>query len=204
MTLQLKKHFKRSDICYKIVYLLACMAMAFFLFKLIWSCSAVIYFSTRTNDEVKVIDTGNAFQVKLLSGYIKMSYLEFPAKILINPPEGKTLAITYIALTVITSYIPYSLIFIWLIMILGKVRGAETPFLIDIVPKIKNIGFTFLYIGVFSKLIYQIAISKIVFDKVFFNISIIWPETFFGLLLLLLCDIFIKGCELQQQVDETL
>ena len=99
---------------------------------------------------------------------------------------------------------PYLLIVCFLMRILRSIAKAHTPFLPEAVNSIRYMGYCFLVMGLLGKLVYQVAISVAVFGELFFENPIQWKEVFFAVLLLLLADIYKRGCALQQESDETL
>lgn len=152
-----------------------------------------------------MVDTGSAFQVRApWGGVMRMSYLEFPDRFYQELPDGRTFLFTFVLVAILTRTLPYLLIVCFLMRILRSIAKAHTPFLPKAVDSIRYIGYCFLVMGLLGKLIYQSVISVAVFGELFFENPIQWKEVFFAVLLLLLADIYKRGCALQQESDETL
>ena len=152
-----------------------------------------------------MLDTGSAFQVTApWGGVIRMSYLEFPGRFYQILPDGVTFLFVVTLTGILTRTVPYLLIVCFLMRILRSIAKAHTPFLPKAANSIRYIGYCFLVMGLLGKLIYQSVISVAVFGELFFENPIQWKEVFFAVLLLLLADIYKRGCALQQESDETL
>lgn len=79
-----------------------------------------------------------------------------------------------------------------------------SPFIPEIAEQIRWIGKVSLFIGLFGKFIIQVGMGAIIYHIFFFQnpMKMSWILT--GLILLLVSDIFNKGCALQKEADETL
>ena len=189
---------------YNWVYFFSCVLLIGLCLSLVWTGAVIIYFGIHPG-EIRVLDTGSAFQVTApWGGVIRMSYLEFPRRFYQTLPDGVTFLFVVTLTGILTRTVPYLLIVCFLMRILRSIAKAHTPFLPKAANSIRYIGYCFLVMGLLRKLIYQSVISVAVFGELFFENPIQWKEVFFAVLLLLLADIYKRGCALQQESDETL
>lgn len=189
---------------YNWVYFFSCVLLVGLCLSLVWAGAVIIYFGIHP-EEIQVVDTGSAFQVRApWGGVMRMSYLEFPGWFYQELPDGRTFLFTFVLAAILTRTLPYLLIVCFLMRILRSIAKAHTPFLPKAVDSILYMGYCFLAMGLLGKLIYQSVISTVVFGELFFDNPIQWKEVFFSVLLLLLADIYKRGCVLQQESDETL
>ena len=189
---------------YNWVYFFSCVLLIGLCLSLVWTGAVIIYFGIHPG-EIRVLDTGSAFQVTApWGGVIRMSYLEFPGRFCQTLPDGVTFLFVVTLTGILTRTVPYLLIVCFLMRILRSIAKAHTPFLPKAANSIRYIGYCFLVMGLLGKLIYQSVISVAVFGELFFENPIQWKEVFFAVLLLLLADIYKRGCALQQESDETL
>ena len=189
---------------YNWVYFFSCVLLIGLCLSLVWTGAVIIYFGIHPG-EIRVLDTGSAFQVTApWGGVIRMSYLEFPGRFYQTLPDGVTFLFVVTLTGILTRTLPYLLIVCFLMRILRSIAKAHTPFLPKAADSIRYIGYCFLVMGLLGKLIYQSVISVAVFGELFFENPIQWKEVFFAVLLLLLADIYKRGCALQQESDETL
>ncbi len=167
---------------YNWVYFFSSVLLIGLCLSLVWTGAVIIYFGIHPG-EIQVVDTGSAFQV--------------------TAPWGGFLFV--VTLTgILTRTVPYLLIVCFLMRILRSIAKAHTPFLPKAADSIRYMGYCFLAMGLLGKLVYQVAVSTAVFGELFFENPIQWKEVFFAVLLLLLADIYKRGCALQQESDETL
>ena len=189
---------------YNWVYFFSCVLLIGLCLSLVWTGAVIIYFGIHPG-EIRVLDTGSAFQgTAPWGGVIRMSYLEFPGRFYQTLPDGVTFLFVVTLTGILTRTGPYLLIVCFLMRILRSIAKAHTPFLPKAANSIRYIGYCFLVMGLLGKLIYQSVISVAVFGELFFENPIQWKEVFFAVLLLLLADIYKRGCALQQESDETL
>ena len=189
---------------YNWVYFFSSVLLIGLCLSLVWTGAVSIYFGIHPG-EIQVVDTGSAFQVTApWGGAIRMSYLEFPGRFYQTLPDGVTFLFVVTLTGILTRTVPYLLIVCFLMRILRSIAKAHTPFLPKAADSIRYIGYCFLAMGLLGKLVYQVAVSTAVFGELFFENPIQWKEVFFAVLLLLLADIYKRGCALQQESDETL
>ena len=189
---------------YNWVYFFSCVLLIGLCLSLVWAGAVIIYFGIHPG-EIRVLDTGSAFQVTApWGGVIRMSYLEFPGRFYQTLPDGGIFLFVVTLTGILTRTVPYLLIVCFLMRILRSIAKAHTPFLPKAADSIRYMGYCFLAMGLLGKLVYQVAVSTAVFGELFFENPIQWKEVFFAVLLLLLADIYKRGCALQQESDETL
>ena len=189
---------------YNWVYFFSCVLLIGLCLSLVWTGAVIIYFGIHPG-EIRVLDTGSAFQVTApWGGVIRMSYLEFPGRFYQELPDGFAFVLGFGLTATLTRTVPYLLIICFLMRILRSIAKAHTPFLPEAVDSIRYMGYCFLVMGLLGKLVYQAAVSLTVFGEMFFDNPVQWKEVFFAVLLLLLADIYKRGCALQQESDETL
>lgn len=189
---------------YNWAYFFSCILLIGLCLSLIWTGAVVIYFGMHP-EEIQVADTGSAFQVTApWGGVMRMDYLEFPGRFYQELPDGFAFVLGFGLTATLTRTVPYLLIICFLMRILRSIAKAHTPFLPEAVDSIRYMGYCFLVMGLLGKLVYQAAVSLTVFGEMFFDNPVQWKEVFFAVLLLLLADIYKRGCALQQESDETL
>lgn len=149
-----------------------------------------------------VTDTGAGLKFNLLLGYAQLSAQHLPAGY--AQVNGKLFAISFLLLSLITDKLP--LFIVWrytykMMKILGK---AHSPFVPETADCVAWIGRVILWMGLLRNLIMQAGISLSVYHQLYFNNPIEYVWIFAGLIILLISDIFRRGCVLQQDADETL
>lgn len=160
---------------------------------------------SRPASETVIMDSGSHLWFYILDG----SFARFPKEFLpftvdTATVNGQVFAASFILLTLVSEKVPLLFILWKGYRILRIMRHSYSPFMPEIAGHICWIGRTALFIGFFKKLILQGGMSLIIdHDFMFENpMEISWILT--GLILLLVSDIYKRGCALQKEVDETL
>lgn len=149
-----------------------------------------------------VADTGAGLRFDLLIGYAQLSAQHLPADY--AQVNGKLFAVSYLLLLLFVDKLPVLVIWRYANKMMKTLGKAHSPFVPEIADCVVWIGRVILAMGFFQKLVMQAGISLIVYHKLYFNnpIELVW--VFVGLIILLIGDIFKRGCVLQQDADETL
>lgn len=116
----------------------------------------------------------------------------------------KLFAVSFNLLLLITEVLPKLFVMLLARRLLKEITASYTPFT-DKTPKlIRSAGMILLLKGALGKLILQVGLNFINFRRLSFvnPYEINW--ILIGLFILLLADVFAKGCALQQEFDETL
>lgn len=180
-----------------------------YLFLFIWNFLAnligLVSILSRPASETEIMDSGSHLWFYFLDGL----YVQFPKEFLPFPVDtatvnGQVFAASYLLL-ILASYKLPMLFILWKgFCILRVMRHSYSPFMPEIARHICWIGRIALFIGFFEKLIVQAGMALIMYNKFVFEnpMEISWILT--GLILLLVSDIYKRGCALQKEVDETL
>lgn len=189
---------------YNWMYFFSCVLLIGLCLSLVWT-GAVLIYGGLYPEKIEMADTGSAFVGTVpWGGSIMLDYREFPGRFYQTLPDGGIFLFVVTLTGILTRTVPYLLIVCFLMQILRSIAKAHTPFLPKAADSIRYMGYCFLAMGLLGKLVYQVAVSTAVFGELFFENPIQWKEVFFAVLLLLLADIYKRGCALQQESDETL
>lgn len=152
--------------------------------------------------EIVVSDTGSGLRFDLLAGYANLSAEYLPADYTV--PDGKLFAVTYLLLDLITDQLPRLLI-LWLAgKMLNQIGKSHSPFIPEAADYVKWIGRIIMLMGLFRNLLMQAGISVIVYHQISLRNPIDFSWILVGLIVLLVGDIFKRGCVLQKDADEML
>ena len=160
---------------------------------------------SRPAAQTEIMDTGTHLWFYIMDG----NFVRFPKEYLpfeVDAPsvDGKLFAAAFLLLTFIANKLPIFFI-VWKgYRILRAMKRSYTPFVPEIAGHICWIGRTALFIGLFGNLTIQGGMSLVFQHKFGFMNPTEVSWTLAGLILLLVSDIFKRGCTLQKEVDETL
>ena len=180
-------------------------ALYFFLLLLIVEILIYIPFllnSLFSSQAADIINTGFSYRFDLPIGFGEINFNNLYLGKEIN--NSSLFIFSSILAGIITSRIPMILILVYGIKIVRAFTTFETPFSPKIPIYIRNIGNIFIVIGFLGKLVMQLLINLITFNKVYFNNPIDIKFLIIGVIVILLSDIFKRGVILQQNDDETL
>lgn len=152
---------------------------------------------TLTNSGRCYMEDGLGFNQVPLE-YLAMTEDDFPI-------ENERLFIgSFYLLITLTDSLPVLLILIQACRLLKEISSCYTPFTEKTTKLIHSAGMIMLLKGALGKLILQVLMTRINFHRLGFvnPYDLNWIVT--GLLVLVLSDVFYKGCLLQQDADETL
>ena len=150
-----------------------------------------------------VEDTGRAWTVTYPFGSVlQVSRESIPFAM--PAPDGRTLALVSAGAGILTQNVPWLAIAGLMLRLLMRIRDGHSPFLPVTDGCIRAAGWVLLGKGIFGTLLWQVSVSLIAFQRLYFCNPFDLGEIFAGILLLFLADIFRKGCLLQQESDETL
>lgn len=160
--------------------------------------------SPKSSFHVTLTDSGRCYMKHGLGfdrvplEYLALSEDDFPI-------ENERLFIgSFQLLITLTDFLPVFLILIQACRLLKAISSSYTPFTEKTTKLIHSIGMIMLLKGALGKLILQVLMTRINFHRLGFvnPYDLNWIVT--GLLVLILSDVFYKGCLLQQDADETL
>lgn len=177
---------------------------------IIWKISAEIasagYYMMSPESSVKVINTDyGTFHIEGYGGYINISFDDLAVRAEDLPVANTQLfAASLLLLLVITHELPMLLILIQASRLLREITTSYTPFTEKTTKLIRSIGIIMLLKGFLGKLILQMGINLINFHHRWCDNPFDFTWILIGLFVLILADVFYKGCLLQQDADETL
>lgn len=172
--------------------------------KALFNLVDLIAICIRSAAETVVIKTTEGLRFDLLSGYAQLRRETMPLTTDVSDINGKVFAVTFLLLCLIAYNLPLLFIAWKGCQILYTMEHSWSPFVPEIAEHICWIGRTSLFIGLFHKLIIQIGMSAVIDHRISFNNPTELAWILAGVILLLVSDIFKKGCILQKEVDETL
>lgn len=155
-------------------------------------------------DVPEVRDAGNEFQIYVLLGDIPLGFDKEILPFADIADVDQRFAMTYLALNLAVCGLPLLFIAWKGYRILHIMESSWSPFVPEIAAHICWIGRAALFIGLFSKFIIQAGMSAVIYHMFYFCNPFEMPWILAGLILLLVSDIFRKGCILQKEADETL
>lgn len=149
-----------------------------------------------------VTDTGAGLRFDLLIGYAQLSAQHLPVDY--AQMDGKLFAISFLVLSLITDKLPLLAIWRYTYTMMKLIGKTHSPFVPKAADCMAWIGRIILCMGVLRNLLMQAGISLVVYHQLYLNNPIEFLWIFLGLIILLISDIFKRGCVLQQDADETL
>lgn len=177
-------------------------ASAVLILQVITSVIFMIHFALLSSSDIQIINNGSGYSFALPLGYARFSYEYLGRDITIQ--NTKLFCITYLIARTITTELPILIILNYFRKVLGFLKKGYSPFTLEIIRYIKKIGMGLIYMGCFSKLLLQIALNMAADGTMMFANPLQLSYIFAGFVVLLLGDIFRRGCTLQREYDETL
>lgn len=184
--------------------ILCCMYMVGTAGKVLLHLADLISICLRPAAETVVRSTTEGLRFDLLAGYAQLTRDYLPIMTDASEINGKVFAVAYLALCLIAYDLPLLFIAWKGYQILHTMERSWSPFVPEIAEHICWIGRISLFIGLFKKIIIKGGMSAIIDHKLFSGDIFDTAWILAGLILLLVSDIFKKGCSLQKEVDETL
>lgn len=188
---------------YNVCEIFVQFAIAFYIVRIIMAIVNVIYAGVQP--DITITTGGGYYEFDLPLGICRMGQEYLPAGTQI--PDNKTVCIGFLLSAVVFDFVPMLFVLNLIRKILRTFDKSHSPFVPETVVYVKKAGKILILIGVFSEL----AMKSIVWFLVFHNLSpfalpgdMQTPWIFAGVIVLLVSDIFRRGCELQQFSDETL
>lgn len=160
-------------------------------------------------EQIEIISTASGLRFNLLIGYAQLRRETMPFAADVSEINGKLFAITFIILSILVYNLPLCFIAWKSYRILHTMNHSWSPFVPEIAEHIRWIGRISIVRGLLSRLIMQVGMSLVIEHRFYFeaegDITVFeMPWILAGVVILLVSDIFKKGCVLQKEVDETL
>lgn len=166
--------------------------------------ASLISICIRPAVQPEIIRTASGLRFDLLTGYAQLRQETLPLTTDVSSINGKLFAVTFLVLSLAAYHLP-SFFIAWKgCRILHTLKHSHSPFVPEIAEHICWIGRISLFIGLFGKLIIQVGMSVVIDHRIHFDNPYEMPWLLAGVILLLVSDIFKKGCILQKEADETL
>lgn len=172
--------------------------------RLLMSLANLIFICIRPAAQTAVISTESGLRFYFLSGYAQLRRETVPIITDASAINGKIFAVTFLVLDLIAHQLPLILIAWKGCQILHIMKHSHSPFVPEVAEHICWIGRISLFTGLFGKFIIQAGMSAMIDHRFWFENPFELPWILAGLILLLVSDIFKKGCILQKEADETL
>lgn len=180
----------------------------FFSIYIIWTALVLVvnavYYGTQPLDLFQFTDNGSSYYAEGPLGYTNLSYeyLAFRSSAVISNVRLLLVSVCLI------HFLAYSIPFL-LLMNTGRrlfkiLSHSYTPFTDEVTTLLKRAGKTMIFIGIFSKLIFQVVMNIIMLHRFSYNTPYELNWLFTGVITLLLSGIFARGCQLQEEADTTL
>lgn len=166
--------------------------------------TSLISICIRPAAQTEIIRTAGGLRFDLITGYAQLRQETLPLTTDVSAINGKLFAVTFLVLSLAAYDLPLFFIAWKGYRILRTLKHSHSPFVPEIAKHIGWIGRTSLFIGLFKKLIIQVGMSAVIEHQVYFENPYEMPWLLAGVILLLVSDIFKKGCILQKESDETL
>lgn len=195
---------KRRDRHFTWTLILCCMYLVGTVGKALSHLVDLIAICIRPAAETVLIKTTEGLRFDLLSGYAQLRRETMPLTTDVSDINGKVFAVTFLLLCLIAYDLPLLFIAWKGCQILYTMEHSWSPFVPEIAEHICWIGRISLFIGLCHKLIIQIVMSAVIDHRISFHNPYELAWILAGVILLLVSDIFKKGCILQKEVDETL
>lgn len=192
---------------YYICELFVKIAMACFIVQLLWLAAGIIYVGVHPVSDIDMtFIAGNELRINLPVGYVRLSAAYLPEGNMEIMNE-KVLCLGVFIISIITKVIPMLLIMNYIRKMLKTISGSHSPFVKDVVEYIQKAGKLLVIVGVFSRSLLKVSVQLLACRQVDSlslpgDLQVEWILA--GVLVLLLGDIFRRGCELQKFSDETI
>lgn len=160
-------------------------------------------------EQIEVISTASGLRFDLLIGYAQLGRETMPIAADVSEIDGKLFAVTFLILGILVYDLPLCFIAWKSYRILHTMEHSWSPFVPEIAGHIRWIGRISIVRGLLSRLIMQVGMSLVIEHRFYFEAegdtnAFEMPWILAGVVILLVSDIFKKGCVLQKEVDETL
>lgn len=177
--------------------------MVWFLCSLIATAASMIYLFLKPAGEIVLKNTGYGYEFPIIGGmYARcgMQYLPQYGEIISN----KAFCEAFLGLSILVRDIPYLILLAYLVKLLKTIRSSHSPFVEKTAKYTRRAGLLMIIMGCFQKLVMQTGMAAIAFHTLYINNPFVPQWILAGVIILLMSDIFDRGCELQQFSDETL
>lgn len=192
---------------YNVCEIFVKMAMAFFILQLLWLAASIIYVGVHPVSELDMtFKAGNELRINLPVGYVRLSAAYLPEGNMEIMNE-KVLCLGVLIMSIITNVIPMLLIMNYIRKMLKTISGSHSPFVNEVVEYIQKAGKLLVIVGVFSRSLLKVSVQMLASRQIDSlslpgDLQVEW--IFAGVLVLLIGDIFCRGCKLQEFSDETI
>ncbi len=205
MLFKKKSEKERNDRHFTLTRILYYLYMIATVYNVLEGLAGLISVLSRPAAETPIMDSGTHLWFYIIEGI----FIRFPKEYLpfvtdAAAVNGKVFAASFLLLNFISYELPMLFILWKGYRILRVMKRSYSPFVPEIAGHICWIGRTALFIGFFKKMIQQGGMSLIFVHDFWFENPTEVSWVLAGLILLLVSDIFKRGCALQQEVDETL
>lgn len=177
-------------------------AIIYFGFSVVMTLVNVVYLGLQPSSAIKIIDTGYSYRFDLVIGYAQCTYENLPVNVDMTGP--KIFSVTFLIMVTLVKDIPYLIALNYARKILNTMKRAHSPFVPELADYMGKIGEILILLGLFSKLVLQVLMGAIAYHTLNFVNPTQFSWVFSGIVVLLISDIFRRGCELQEFSDETL
>lgn len=189
---------------YRVCRLLFYCFFAFLLFRAAMGVAAVLWTAATPASQLELTDTGSAYRYTLFHTgiYSQLGYDSFPHDLPLEDP--KLFCVALPLLTLVSEVLPMLALMECgrrLLRLLGK---APSPFVPEAAVWIRRMGCVLILMGLFGKLVLQAGMGAVAYHAFYAQNPVQFPPILAGCVLLLLSDIFRRGCQLQRDSDETL
>lgn len=178
-------------------------AIAIYIVRMIAGVVNIVYAGLQP--DVAITEKGGYWVFDLLVGISRIGPDYLPAGTQII--DNRVLTIGFLLTAMAVDFTPMFFVLNYIRNILRTIDTSHSPFVPEVVSNIRKAGRTLILIGVFSKLILKIMVQLLACHSLYSfgipdDLQLSW--IFAGVIVLLVSDIFRRGCELQQFSDETL
>ena len=178
-------------------------AIVLYLIRIIVSIINIIYAGIQPDAGITVEGEHHVFDMLIGIGRLGPDYLPADVPII----NDKVLCIGFMLTALAVDFIPMLLVLDYIRKILKAIQNSHSPFIPEAAIYIKKAGKILILLGVFGKIAMKTAVQLLACRSVYslgIPDDLQLPLIFAGVLVLLVSDIFRRGCELQQFSDETL
>lgn len=176
--------------------------MVWFGFSLIMTVVSMIQLFRLPAGEIVLENAGYAYEFSSMGGIVRcgMQYLPMYGEIVSN----KAFCEAFLGLSILVRDIPYLVLLAYLVKLLKTIRSSHSPFVAKTTKYARRAGILMVLMGFLQKLVMQTGMAAIAYHTFYMNNPFVPQWILAGVIVLLMSDIFERGCELQQFSDETL
>lgn len=174
--------------------------MVYIAATIIWGAAFAVW--ALTSGKLEMADMGAAYQFRFLIGSINVLYEYIPGGEYIV--SEKVLAVSFTAFVMLARYLPFLVLLNYIRKLLYICETSYSPFVAPAAVYVKRAGIWIIIMGVFSKAVIQFGTSLAACRQLYVDEPLDYTWIFAGIVLLIVSDIFERGCTLQQESDETL